>query len=49
MGWEAEESWAALAEAGGDVLVAAEALAAKEEEDLERCWIVNVDYCTLLP
>lgn len=36
MGWEVEESAAALALAGGDVVGAAEALAAKEEEDLER-------------
>eukprot|EP00752_Nemacystus_decipiens_P010745 g9566.t2 len=36
MGWEVEESAAALASAGGDVVGAAEALAAKEEEDLER-------------
>ena len=37
MGWEADESAAALAAAGGDVVSAAEALAEKEEEDLERC------------
>ncbi|CAM9165860.1 unnamed protein product [Laminaria digitata] len=36
MGWEADESAAALAEADGDVVTAAEALAEKEEEDLER-------------
>lgn len=36
MGWEVEESAAALASAGGDVVRAAEALAAQEEEDLER-------------
>eukprot|EP00903_Cladosiphon_okamuranus_P011557 g10877.t2 len=36
MGWEAEESAAALESAGGDVVSAAEALAAQEEEDLER-------------
>lgn len=36
MGWEVEESAAALTSAGGDVVGAAEALAAKEEEDLER-------------
>lgn len=37
MGWEAEESTAALEASGGDVVAAAEALAAQEEEDLERC------------
>ncbi|CAM9144494.1 unnamed protein product [Ectocarpus sp. 12 AP-2014] len=36
MGWEAEESTAALEASGGDVVAAAEALAAQEEEDLER-------------
>ncbi|CAM9521501.1 unnamed protein product, partial [Hapterophycus canaliculatus] len=36
MGWELEESAAALAQSGGDVVGAAEALAAQEEEDLER-------------
>lgn len=36
MGWDANESGMALAEAGGNVLVAAEALAAREEDDLER-------------
>lgn len=36
MGWEADESAAALADAEGDVVSAAEALAEKEEEDLER-------------
>jgi len=36
MGWEVEESATALASAGGDVVKAAEALAAQEEEDAER-------------
>lgn len=36
MGWDAEESAAALQEANGDVLGAAEALAEREEADLER-------------
>ncbi|CAB1113955.1 unnamed protein product [Ectocarpus sp. CCAP 1310/34] len=36
MGWETEESTAALEASGGDVVAAAEALAAQEEEDLER-------------
>lgn len=36
MGWELEESAAALAQSGGDVVKAAEALAAQEEADLER-------------
>lgn len=36
MGWEADESAAALADTEGDVVAAAEALAEKEEEDLER-------------
>eukprot|EP00904_Undaria_pinnatifida_P008190 jgi/Undpi1/4500/HiC_scaffold_17.g07854.m1 len=36
MGWEADEAAVALAEAGGDVVTAAEALAEREEEDLER-------------
>lgn len=36
MGWDAQESRTALAEAGGNVLAAAEALAAREEADLER-------------
>ncbi|CAM9440787.1 unnamed protein product [Scytosiphon promiscuus] len=36
MGWELEESAAALAQSGGDLTKAAEALAAQEEADLER-------------
>lgn len=40
MGWEPDESILALDAAGGDVVVAAEALAAKEEEDLERSGLV---------
>lgn len=36
MGWELDEAISAFEEAGGDVLAAAEALAAREEEDLER-------------
>lgn len=36
MGWEVDESALALKKAGGDVLAAAEALAEKEEADLER-------------
>lgn len=42
MGWEADEAASALEQAGGDVLAAAEKLAAQEEEDLER-------YATLEP
>ena len=36
MGWDAEESTLALQETNGDVLAAAEALAEREEADLER-------------
>ena len=36
MGWDIDESATALADAGGNVLAAAEELAAREEEDLER-------------
>lgn len=43
MGWEVEESAAALLSAGGDVVGAAEALAAKEEEDLERYHMINLE------
>lgn len=49
MGWEAEESTAALEASGGDVVAAAEALAAQEEEDLERCVLAGRIICVVGP